>query len=117
MANLSINQKSSVGHLLIEEEDFYLAPKDFYKSSPNIWYTDLEREFVELIYENANSIEEQQQLLKSFRTLKENKITEGHEQSNKLNSERIKYFLMSIEQEIADKFYSGLGIILEEEVN
>jgi len=109
MSKITINGNITGTHAHIGDNNFYSAPRDFYKSNPNIKYTELEQELVDIIFENAPTVEERQQILNSLRTIKENEGSEGHDESNKQNGGRIKHFLTALGTDTAAKILVELG--------
>jgi hypothetical protein len=62
-----------------------------------------------LIYEKAPTEDEREQILVSLRTIKENVETDGHEESNRQNSTKIKDFLMAAGTGTAAKIIAEWG--------
>jgi hypothetical protein len=113
MTNFNFNGPVNItgNHAHVGDNHYYESPEAFYKGTPNVQYTKTEKELVELIYANKSSEEEREQILNSLRTIKENEGSEGHEESNKQNAERIKHFLESLAAATGAKLIVELGAL------
>jgi hypothetical protein len=111
MSKINFNGPVNItgSHAQIGDNHHYSSSADFYKATPTIQYTDTERELVDLIYSEAPTEKERQDILASLKAIKENETSDGAEETIQQNSSRIIDFLKAIGTDTAAKIIVELG--------
>lgn len=71
MGNNIINGTINANTVHIGDNNYYNNSLDFYKGNPKIEFSDLDKQLVELIYENTADDKERMQILESLKNLKD----------------------------------------------
>lgn len=107
MSKFIFNASINSTNIHMGDNYFYKTPGEFYNSTPDIEYSDTDRQLVELIYENTESDAERLQILDSLKSIKESGDTDIETKKNYF--EPISVFLTTVATTLSSKILAELA--------